>query len=49
MAGLTHANDTTGKDRRANGFRHFFNAYMSAAALTPLWRSFTGRSVAPIT
>ncbi|MEE4118680.1 MAG: ABC transporter substrate-binding protein, partial [Paracoccaceae bacterium] len=29
MAGLTHANDTTGKDRRANGFRHFFNSYMS--------------------
>ncbi|MFP4238903.1 MAG: ABC transporter substrate-binding protein, partial [Rhodosalinus sp.] len=28
MAGLTHANDTTGKDRRANGFRHFFNSYM---------------------
>ena len=25
MAGLTHSNDTTGKDKRANGFRHFFN------------------------
>jgi ABC-type branched-subunit amino acid transport system substrate-binding protein len=36
MAGLTHANDTTGKDRRANGFRHFFNAYMSGAALGPV-------------
>ena len=36
MAGLTHANDTTGKDRQANGFRHFFNAYMSAAALAPV-------------
>ncbi len=36
MAGLTHANDTTGKDRRANGFRHFFNAYMSGAALAPV-------------
>jgi ABC-type branched-subunit amino acid transport system substrate-binding protein len=36
MAGLTHANDTTGKDRKANGFRHFFNAYMSAAALAPV-------------
>ncbi|MEL7281267.1 MAG: ABC transporter substrate-binding protein, partial [Pseudomonadota bacterium] len=23
MAGLTHSNDTTGKDRKANGFRHF--------------------------
>ena len=36
MAGLAHANDTTGKDRKANGFRHFFNAYMSAAALAPV-------------
>jgi len=36
MAGLTHSNDTTGKDRKRNGFRHFFNAYMSAAALTPV-------------
>ncbi|MEM9012312.1 MAG: substrate-binding protein [Pseudomonadota bacterium] len=36
MAGLTHSNDTTGKDRRANGFRHFFNAYMSGAALAPV-------------
>ncbi|MEL6196686.1 MAG: substrate-binding protein [Pseudomonadota bacterium] len=36
MAGLTHANDTTGKDRRANGFRHFCNAYMSGAALGPV-------------
>ncbi len=36
MAGLTHANDTTGKDRKANGFRHFFNSYMSGAALAPV-------------
>lgn len=36
MAGLTHSNDTTGKDKRANGFRHFFNSYMSAAALAPV-------------
>ena len=36
MAGLTHANDTTGKDRKANGFRHFFNGYMSGAALGPI-------------
>ena len=36
MAGLTHSNDTTGKDRKANGFRHFFNAYMSGAALAPI-------------
>ena len=36
MAGLSHSNDTTGKDGKANGFRHFFNAYMSGAALAPV-------------
>ncbi|MBT3069291.1 substrate-binding protein [Rhodomicrobium sp. Az07] len=36
MAGLTHSNDTTGKDKRAYGFRHFFNAYMSGVALGPV-------------
>ncbi len=36
MAGLTHSNDTTGKDKKANGFRHFFNSYMSGAALAPI-------------
>jgi ABC-type branched-subunit amino acid transport system substrate-binding protein len=36
MAGLTHSNDTTGKDRKANGFRHFFNGYMSGQALAPV-------------
>ncbi|NKB62564.1 MAG: ABC transporter substrate-binding protein [Gammaproteobacteria bacterium] len=36
MAGLTHSNDTTGKDKRRNGFRHFFNGYMSGAALGPV-------------
>jgi ABC-type branched-subunit amino acid transport system substrate-binding protein len=36
MAALTHSNDTTGKDKKANGFRHFFNAYMSGAALAPV-------------
>jgi branched-chain amino acid transport system substrate-binding protein len=36
MAGLTHSNDTTGKDRKRNGFRHFFNAYMSGQALGPV-------------
>ncbi|SLN75812.1 substrate-binding protein [Oceanibacterium hippocampi] len=39
MAGLTHSNDTTGKDKRANGFRHFFNAYMSGAALAPVLKA----------
>ena len=42
MAGLTHSNDTTGKDRKANGFRHFFNAYQSAAALGPVLESLYG-------
>jgi len=36
MCGLTHSNDTTGKDRRRYGFRHFFNAKMSGAALGPV-------------
>ncbi|HET6599006.1 MAG TPA: substrate-binding protein [Burkholderiaceae bacterium] len=36
MAGLTHSNDTTGKDKRRYGFRHFFNAYMSGQALAPV-------------
>ena len=36
MAGLTHSNDTTGKDRRANGFRHFFNTEMTGRALAPV-------------
>lgn len=36
MNGLTHSNDTTMKDRRRYGFRHFFNAYMSGQALGPI-------------
>ena len=44
MAGLTHSNDTTGKDRKANGFRHFFNAYMSGAALAPVLAKEMGSS-----
>ena len=42
MAGLTHANDTTGKDKKRNGFRHFFNAYMSGAALGPVLKNAYG-------
>jgi ABC-type branched-subunit amino acid transport system substrate-binding protein len=42
MAGLTHSNDTTGKDKKANGFRHFANAYMSGAALAPVLKSLYG-------
>lgn len=49
MAGLTHSNDTTGKDRRANGFRHFFNSYMSGAALAPVLEANYGKAVTPIT
>lgn len=36
MCALTHSNDTTGKDRRRYGFRHFFNAYQSGQALGPI-------------
>jgi ABC-type branched-subunit amino acid transport system substrate-binding protein len=36
MCGLTHSNDTTMKDRRRYGFRHFFNAYMSGQAIAPV-------------
>jgi len=43
MAGLTHSNDTTGKDRKANGFRHFFNSYMSGAALAPVLEGAYGK------
>ena len=42
MAGLTHSNDTTGKDKKANGFRHFFNGYMSGAALAPVLKGLYG-------
>jgi len=35
MAGLTHSNDTTGRDKKRYGFRHFFNAYMSGQAIAP--------------
>ncbi len=36
MSCLTHSNDTTGKDKKRYGFRHFFNAYMSGVALGPV-------------
>jgi ABC-type branched-subunit amino acid transport system substrate-binding protein len=36
MAGLSHSNDTTGKDKSKHGFRHFFNTEMSSAALAPV-------------
>ncbi|WP_417830905.1 substrate-binding protein [Terasakiella sp.] len=42
MAGLTHSNDTTGKDKRRYGFRHFFNAYMSGVALGPVLKEELG-------
>ena len=42
MAGLTHSNDTTGKDKRANGFRHFFNTEMTGAALAPVLQNAFG-------
>lgn len=43
MCGLTHSNDTTMKDRRRYGFRHFFNAYMSGQALAPILAEEFGR------
>ncbi len=42
MAGLTHSNDTTGKDRRRYGFRHFFNTHMTGAALGPVLKKEMG-------
>ena len=43
MNGLTHSNDTTMKDRRRYGFRHFFNAYMSGQALAPILQQEFGK------
>ncbi|MEL6372863.1 MAG: substrate-binding protein [Pseudomonadota bacterium] len=43
MAGLTHSNDTTGKDKKRYGFRHFFNAYMSGQALGPVLEKEMGK------
>lgn len=43
MAGLTHSNDTTGKDKKANGFRHFFNTEMSGKALGPILEANYGK------
>ncbi|MGD8429329.1 MAG: substrate-binding protein [Ectothiorhodospiraceae bacterium] len=43
MCGLTHSNDTTGKDRRRYGFRHFFNAYMTGKALGPVLANAYGK------
>jgi len=42
MCGLTHSNDTTGKDKKRYGFRHFFNAYMSGKALGPVLKEEMG-------
>ncbi|WP_417587306.1 substrate-binding protein [Pararhodobacter oceanensis] len=43
MSGLTHGNDTTGKDKRRYGFRHFFQGYMSGVAIAPLLAEEYGR------
>ncbi len=42
MCALSHSNDTTGKDKRRYGFRHFFNAYMSGVALGPVLKKEIG-------
>jgi branched-chain amino acid transport system substrate-binding protein len=44
MCGLTHSNDTTGKDKRRYGFRHFFNAHMTGKALAPVLTKNYGRN-----
>ncbi|MEL6977567.1 MAG: substrate-binding protein [Pseudomonadota bacterium] len=44
MAGLTHANDTTGKDKRRHGFRHFFNSEMTGRALAPVLEANYGKA-----
>ncbi len=49
MCALTHSNDTTGKDRRRYGFRHFFNAYMSGQASRRFSPKSTERTASPIT
>ncbi|MGF0538185.1 substrate-binding protein [Agrobacterium sp. ES01] len=43
MSCLTHSNDTTGKDKKRYGFRHFFNAYMSGVALGPVLAEYYGK------
>lgn len=43
MSGLTHSNDTTGKDKRRYGFRHFFNTEMSGSALAPILSAELGK------
>jgi len=42
MAGLSHSNDTTGKNKSRYGFRHFFNAHMSGAAMGPVLKEELG-------
>jgi branched-chain amino acid transport system substrate-binding protein len=49
MAALTHSNDTTGKDKKRYGFRHFFNAYQSGMALGPVLGEPTARTASPTT
>ena len=49
MAGLTHSNDTTGKDKKKYGFRHFFNAYQSGIALGPVLAKPMARTASPTT
>lgn len=43
MSGLSHGNDTTGKDKRRYGFRHFFQGYMSGVAIAPILAEEYGR------
>lgn len=44
MAGLTHSDDTTGKDAHRHTFRWYHNAHQSAKALTPILIEKFGRN-----
>ncbi len=43
MAGLSHGDDTTGKDKKRYGFRHFFDSHMSGMALGPVLEAAYGK------
>ncbi len=47
---LPHAfHDTTGKDKKRYGFRHFFNAYMSGVGSAPFSPKPMARTARPTT
>ena len=48
MCGQTHSNDTTGKDKRRYGFRHFINTHCLAPPSPRYWKKWA-TTVAPTT